>query len=160
MIRTVFAGAAALLVLVSDLTQPDPLAARAKGRADAPVTLYEMSDFQCPYCREFAVSTMPVLEREYIEPGKVRFVYINLPLSSVHRNAASAAEVAMCAARQQRFWSMHDLLFRHQDQWAALASPREYLLPLGDSAGLHRPPLAGCVASGATAADGPADAEP
>src|SRR2546429_9083525 len=82
---------------------------RAKGRADAPVTLYEMSDFQCPYCREFAMSTMPVLEREYIEPGKVRFVYINLPLSSVHRNAASAAEVAMCAARQKRFWPMHDL---------------------------------------------------
>src|SRR2546430_11149532 len=79
MIRNVFAGAAALLVLGSDLTQPDPLAARAKGRADAPVTVYEMSDFQCPYCREFAMSTMPVLERQYIEPGKVRFVYINLP---------------------------------------------------------------------------------
>src|SRR5438132_6758940 len=159
MIRNVFAGAAALLVLGSDLTQPDPLAARAKGRADAPVTVYEMSDFQCPYCREFAMSTMPVLEREYIEPGKVRFVYINLPLSSVHRNAASAAEVAMCAARQQRFWPMHDLLFRHQVQWAALASPREYLLALGDSAGLDRTRLAGCVASGATAAEVRADAE-
>src|SRR5712691_4372121 len=75
---------------------PDPLAARAKGRADAPVTVYEMSDFQCPYCREFALGTMPVLEREYIQAGKIRFVYINLPLSSVHKNAASAAEVALC----------------------------------------------------------------
>src|SRR5204862_5871061 len=84
---------------------------------------------------------------------------INLPLSSVHRNAASAAEVALCAARQQRFWPMHDLLFRHQDQWAALASPREYLLALGDSAGLDRTRLAGCVASGATAAEVRADAE-
>src|SRR5947208_4025930 len=159
MIRNVFAGAAALLVLGSDLTQPDPLAARAKGRADAPVTVYEMSDFQCPYCREFAMSTMPVLEREYIEPGKVRFVYINLPLSSVHKNASSAAEVALCAARQQRFWPMHDLLFRHQDQWAALASPRPYLLALGDSVGLDRAQLARCVASGETAADVRADAE-
>src|SRR3989449_9065660 len=98
----------------------DPLAARAKGRSDAPVTVYEMSDFQCPYCREFALGTMPLLEREYVQTGKVRFVYINLPLSSVHQNAATAAEVGLCAARQQRFWSMHDVLFRRQDQWAAL----------------------------------------
>src|SRR5438034_11427815 len=110
MIRNAFAGAAALLVLGGAGTQPDPLSARTKGRAAAPVTVYEMSDFQCPYCREFALGTMPALEREYIEPGKVRFVYINLPLSSVHRNAASAAEVALCAARQQRVWPMHDLL--------------------------------------------------
>src|SRR2546421_9007988 len=102
---------------------------------------------------------MPVLEREYIEPGKVRVVYINLPLSSVHRNAASAAEVAMCAARQQRFWPMHDLLFRHQTQWAALPSPRGYLLALGDSAGLDPAQLAHCVASRATAADVGTDAE-
>src|SRR5437867_13352736 len=91
----------------------DPLAARAKGRPDAPVTVYEMSDFQCPYCRAFALATMPLLEREYVQAGKVRFVYINLPLSSLHKNAATAAEVALCAARQQRFWPMHDLLFRH-----------------------------------------------
>src|SRR5438552_18737777 len=103
MIRNVFAGAAALLVLGSDLTQPDPLAARAKGRADAPVTVYEMSDFQCPYCRVFAMSTMPVLEREYIEPGKVRFVYINMPLERVVRTAASEAACAVCVARRQHW---------------------------------------------------------
>src|SRR2546426_7346661 len=57
---------------------PDPLAARAKGRPDAPVTVYEMSDFQCPYCRSFALTTMPLLEKEYVQTGKVRFVYINL----------------------------------------------------------------------------------
>jgi len=159
MTRSVFAGAAALLVLGSGVTQPDPLAARTKGRADAPVTVYEMSDFQCPYCRDFALGTMPVLEREYIEPGKVRFVYINLPLSSLHRNAATAAEVALCAARQQRFWPMHDLLFRYQDRWAALASPQASLLALGDSAGVDRTLLAGCVTSGATAAEVRGDAE-
>src|SRR2546422_1116248 len=151
--------AALLLSALSNGGQQDPLAARAKGRTDAPVTVYEMSDFQCPYCREFALGTMPLLEREYIQTGKVRFVYINLPLSSVHKNAAAAAEVALCAARQQRFWPMHDLLFRHQDQWAPLASPRAYLLALGDSAGLDRAGLARCVASGATTADVRADAE-
>jgi protein-disulfide isomerase len=165
MLRTLLAAAAWLVVLPGPHPRPgarqapDPLAARAKGRADAPVTVYEMSDFQCPYCREFALGTMPVLEREYIQAGKVRLVYINLPLSSVHKNAASAAQVALCAARQQQFWPMHDLLFRHQAQWAALPSPRAYLLALGDSAGLDRAGLTRCVASGATAAAVQADAE-
>src|SRR5437016_12735008 len=102
----------------------DPLAARSKGRTDAPITLYEMSDFQCPYCRAFALGTMPLLEREYVQAGKVRFVYINLPLSSLHKNAATAAEVALCAARQQRLWPMHYLPLRHPGQWAPRASPQ------------------------------------
>src|SRR6266436_5426951 len=155
MIRALLVAAAWLVTLpgprprpgLHQTPDPDPIAARAKGRVDAPVTVYEMSDFQCPYCREFALATMPVLEREYIQPGKVRFVYINLPLPSLHKNAASAAEVALCAARQQRFWPMHDLLFRHQDQWAPLASPRAFLLALGDSAGLDRARRSGATST-------------
>ncbi|HMH83805.1 MAG TPA: thioredoxin domain-containing protein [Gemmatimonadales bacterium] len=155
--RRLFAGAA-LFVLCSGGAQSDPLAARSKGRADAPVTVYEMSDFQCPYCREFALGTMPLLEREYIATGKARLVYINLPLASVHKNATVAAEIAVCAARQGHFWPMHDLLFRHQDQWAGLAAPQAYLLALGDSAGLDRAQLTRCVASRASAADVQVDA--
>jgi protein-disulfide isomerase len=158
MTRRVYAGAA-LVVLGAGVIQSDSLATRTKGRSDAPVTVYEMSDFQCPYCRDFALTTLPLLEREYVQAGKVRFVYINLPLSSVHPNAAAAAEVALCAARQQRFWPMHDLLFRHQKQWATLASPRAYLLALGDSAGLDQARLTSCVTSRATAGDVRADAE-
>ena len=136
----------------------DPLAARSKGRSDAPITLYEMSDFQCPYCRAFALSTMPLLEQEYITTGKVRLVYINLPLTSVHPNAQAAAKVALCAARQDRFWAMHDLLFRHQDQWAKLPKPAAFLLALGDSARLDRAALARCAAAKETAALVDADA--
>src|SRR6266704_6428888 len=159
--RVLLIAVAALALLDSRGSRqtPDPLAARSKGRPDAPITLYEMSDFQCPYCRAFALGTMPLLEREYVQAGKVRFVYINLPLSSVHKNAATAAEVALCAARQERFWPMHDLLFRHQSQWSALASPRAYLLALGDSAGLDSARLTQCVASGAAAAEVQRDAE-
>src|SRR2546425_890321 len=120
----------------------DPLAARAKGRSDAPVTVYEMSDFQCPYCRSFALTTMPLLEKEYVQTGKVRFVYINLPLTTRHPNAAAAAELAMCAARQGKFWPLHDLLFQHQDAWAPRKDPAPYLLALGDSAGPDRARLA------------------
>src|SRR5207249_9488018 len=108
MIQRVLAGAA-LLALYSGAAQLDPLVARSRGRLNAPVTVYEMSDFQCPYCRAFALATLPLLEREYVTTGKVRFVYINLPLPSLHANATAAAEAAMCAARQSRFWTMHDL---------------------------------------------------
>ncbi|HVH68522.1 MAG TPA: thioredoxin domain-containing protein [Gemmatimonadales bacterium] len=156
MIRRVFAAA---LLTLCGAAQSDPLAARSKGRPDAPITIYEMSDFQCPYCRQFTLETMPLLERDYIAPGKARVVYINFPLSSVHHNAAVAAEVAMCAAQQRRFWPMHDLLFRHQADWANLQDPRAYLLALGDSAGAEASRLSRCVASGATADDVRADAE-
>ncbi|HEV2749384.1 MAG TPA: thioredoxin domain-containing protein [Gemmatimonadales bacterium] len=131
---------------------PDPMAARSKGQASAAITIYEMSDFQCPYCRAFTLETMPLLEREFIATGKVRLVYINLPLASVHKNATLAAEVAMCAAAQRRFWPMHDLLFRNQPHWAELSAARPYLLLLADSAGLNRAALTRCLASPATAA--------
>jgi len=157
MTRLVFA-CAAVLSLGSGVAQSDPLANRSKGRRDAPVTLYEMSDFQCPYCRAFALGTMPLLEQEYITTGKVRLVYINLPLTSVHSNAQAAAQVAVCAARQDRFWPMHDLLFRHQDDWAKLPKPEAFLLALGDSARLDHAALARCLAAKATASEVDADA--
>ena len=123
------------------------------------MTVYEMSDFQCPYCREFTLTTLPVLDREYVETGKVRFVYVNLPLTNLHANAAAAGAVALCAARLHRFWPMHDLLFRHQDEWAKLAEPRPYFLALGDSVGLKRGRLASCLASPEVASEVAADAE-
>src|SRR5260370_19481964 len=105
----------AVLAVVSNRydARQGPIALRSKGRSDAPVTVYEMSDFQCPYCRDFALTTFRVLEREYVETGKVRFVYVNLPLTNLHPNAAAAGAAALCAARQRRLLPMHDLLFRH-----------------------------------------------
>jgi protein-disulfide isomerase len=155
---------ALLLVLLAVVSNRDDarqgsLTARSRGRPDAPVTVYEMSDFQCPYCRDFALTTFPVLEREYVATGKVRFVYVNLPLTNLHPNAEAAGAAALCAARQQRFWPMHDLLFRHQDDWAKLADPRAYFLALGDSAGLNRARLADCLASPDARSEVVADAE-
>src|SRR5260370_42715505 len=106
MIRALLVAAAWLVTLPGprphsglQAPDPDPIVTRTKARVHAPVTVYEMSDFQSPYCREFALATMPVLERAHIQSGKVRFVYINLPLTSLHKNAAPAAHVALCAAR-------------------------------------------------------------
>lgn len=128
----------------------DPLAARTKGSAKAPVVVYEMADFQCPACREFAVTTLPVLDKAYVQSGKVRWVFVNFPLTSIHKNAVAAAQVAMCAARQNKFWPVHDALYLHQLEWAPLADPIQALLALADSAGVRRDSLAACVASHAT----------
>ena len=136
----------------------DPLASRSKGRADAPIVVYEMADFQCPACRQFFTQTQPDIDREYVQTGKVRWVYVHLPLTSIHANAAAAAEFATCAARQGKFWRVHDLLYAHQDAWAGLAEPTAYLLTLGDSAGLDRGRLAGCVRDDGARAEVEADA--
>src|SRR5688572_32637102 len=113
--------------------QSDPLAARAKGSPGAPITVYEMSDFQCPFCKRHAEQFFPTLEKEYILTGKVRWIFINLPLVSLHPNAVPAAEFAMCAARHGKFWPAHDLLFRLQPSWAPLKNPASFLLGLADS---------------------------
>jgi protein-disulfide isomerase len=127
-------------------SDPDLRAERTRGDPSAPVTVYEMSDFQCPYCGEFARETLPTIEREYVETGKVKLVFVNMPLP-MHPNAEPAAELAMCAARQHKFWQMHDLLFRHQDRWGDLEDPAPYFLALGDSVRANRAELQGCLVS-------------
>jgi protein-disulfide isomerase len=129
-------------------TQTDPLLAqRTKGEAKATLTIYEMSDFQCPYCRRQAVETFPSLEKEFIATGKVRWIFINFPLTQLHPNAAAAAEFAMCAAKAERFWPVHDLLFTYQEKWAPLKDPAPFLLTLADSAGIAREDLTPCLQS-------------
>lgn len=139
-----------LATLLPTGQQPDPLTARTKGSPRAPVVVYEMADFQCPACREFALTTLPTLDHDYVQSGKVRWVFVNFPLTSIHKNAVAAAQVAMCAARQNRFWPVHDLLYRHQLEWAPLDDPGAALLALADSAGVKHDSLAACVSSHAT----------
>jgi protein-disulfide isomerase len=155
-------AAAALIALPAVLPAQQagaPLAGRAKGAPDAPVTVYEMSDFQCPYCRRFALETFPTLEREYIATGKARWVFVNFPLTSIHANAVAAAEVAVCAARQSAFWRVHDLLYTHQDTWAPLKEPGPFLATLADSAKISKKMLLSCLASPDTRSKIRADAE-
>ena len=124
---------------------PDPLASRSKGSASAPIVIYEMSDFQCPFCRRHAVETFPALEREYVETGKVRWVFVNMPITEIHPNALPAAELSICAANAGKFWPVHDLLFRHQEAWAPLREAGPFLLSLADSAGMDRAQTLACL---------------
>jgi len=81
----------------------------AFGPEDAPITIVEFSDFQCPFCKRWFDEVYRPLLAAY--PDKIRFVYRNLPLTSIHPDALSAAEAAMCAGEQKAFWDYHDKLF-------------------------------------------------
>lgn len=82
----------------------------ALGRTDAPVTMVEFTDLQCPYCRQFHITSFDQLKREYIDTGKVRFVTRDFPLDQLHPQASAAARANRCAGEQQRFWEMRHAL--------------------------------------------------
>ncbi|HJQ74154.1 MAG TPA: Na+/H+ antiporter NhaA [Gaiellaceae bacterium] len=98
--------------LIVDLAEPvDPERDHIRGPVDAPVTVLEYGDFECPYCGQ----AEPVVRELLREHGDVAYVWRNLPLNDVHPNAQQAAEAAEAAAEQGAFWEMHDLLLDHQD---------------------------------------------
>jgi len=86
-----------------------------RGAADAPVTVVEFSDFECPFCKQTHPTLKQLLERY---PGKVRLAYRDFPLDSIHPQARRAAEAARCAQDQGKFWEYHDLLFTQSPQLA------------------------------------------
>lgn len=87
-----------------------------KGQKDAPVTLIEYSDYECPFCARNYRDVLPLIQEEYIDTGKVRFVMRENPLPNLHRNAMTAAMAAQCAGDQDNYWGMHDLLFENTKQ--------------------------------------------
>jgi protein-disulfide isomerase len=86
--------------------------AASLGDSAAKVVVIEFSDFQCPYCRQFASRVFPMLKAQYVDTGTVQFVFRHMPLSGIHAQAFHAAEAAECAARQGLFWPVHDRLFK------------------------------------------------
>lgn len=93
-----------------------------KGNADAKITLIEYSDFQCPACANY----YPLIKQLTTDfPNDVRIVYRHFPLTSIHPLAIPSAQVSEAAARQNRFWEMHDLLFQNQTNWVNDPKPME-----------------------------------
>jgi len=92
-----------------------------KGDPDASITIVEFSDFQCPFCSRWYDQTLSSLEENYIDTGKVKLVYRDLPLSSIHPNARPAHIAAECADEQNKFWDYHDILFESQSEWGRLS---------------------------------------
>lgn len=116
--------------VITDInTKDDPF----KGDENAPVTIVEFSDFQCPYCSRFFEQILPSLQEEYIDTGKVKFVYKDFPLKSIHSLAQKSAEAAECADEQGKFWEYHDLLYGNQDEWTegGVETFKQYAADLG-----------------------------
>lgn len=88
-----------------------------RGEASARVTLLEFSDYECPFCASYVRATYPAIEAAYVKTGKVRTVFVDTPLVSIHKDAFKAAQAASCAREQAKYWEMHDHLFESQDSF-------------------------------------------
>tara|TARA_Y100000031_G_scaffold154983_1_gene204324 strand:+ start:148 stop:852 length:705 start_codon:yes stop_codon:yes gene_type:complete len=124
-----------------------------KGKKNAPVTIIEFSDFQCPYCKKVFSETLPLLEKEYIDTGKVKFVYRDYPLP-FHPLAQKTAEAAECADEQVKFWEYHDTIFENQDSLSV-----ENLKSWAQDLGLDSEEFDQCLDSGEMASEVKKDME-
>jgi protein-disulfide isomerase len=108
------------------------------------VALIEFSDFQCPFCGQYARDTFPRIERDFVDAGLVEYVFFNFPLEGVHPDALNASQSAECAGRQAKFWDMHTSLFNGQH-----ALKTQNLLDQGRGIGLDLQAYEDCL-EGAT----------
>ena len=99
---------------------------RMLGKPDAPLTIVEFTDLQCPFCRQFSLTAFPQIKKDYIDTGKVRFITNDFPLESIHPLAVTAARASACADAQGKFWEMrHTILVNNaalkEDSFATFA---------------------------------------
>ncbi len=119
--------------------------ARVKGAEEAPVTVFELADFQCPFCRRFTHEVLPRIDSAYVATGKVRWIYVNYPLPN-HTYAWPAAEAAMCVgAAGGDFWRAHDSLFARQDEWTRGSGTAEIFAAIAADAGADAGEWRRCV---------------
>jgi protein-disulfide isomerase len=119
---------------------------RIDGSSSAKVWVVEISDFQCPYCKEWHDKTYPVVRDEFVKTGKIRLAYVNLPLSQ-HQHSMEAATAAMCASVQGKFWMMQDSLFTTQNTWGETANAAPLLESMAAKTGVNIPTWKSCLAS-------------
>lgn len=119
------------------------------GDPNAPVVVREFADFQCPACADFSEHHDQLME-EYVEPGRVRFVFFDLPLRQ-HQNAVPAARAARCAQDQDAWKPMHDRLFESQDDWSNASTPQSVFLDYAGTLGLNQRVFERCLGLDRTA---------
>jgi protein-disulfide isomerase len=118
---------------------------RMKGPPAASVLIYEISDFQCPFCAEFARTVYPKIDSAFIRTGQVQWVFVHLPMPN-HANAWAASEASLCAgALGDRFWQMHDRIFAGQDEWTVAEDPAAVFARYAREEGIEPDAYADCV---------------
>jgi len=127
-------------VPLEDLAEPSPLGDMTLGKDDAPITIIEYASMTCPHCAHFTIETFPKLKEKYIDTGKVKFIFREFPLDPL---AAGASMLARCADKD-KFFSLLDLLFHTQTQWA-VQNPIEPLFNVVKQAGFSRESFNSCL---------------
>ena len=117
---------------------------RVKGADDAPVRVVEISDFQCPFCRQFHEETLGRIDSVYIEPGRVSYLWISYAAPG-HPRAFAASEAAFCAGAVGKFWPMHDLLFERQQEWSEAPDPYETFVGYAEQVGIDPASYGACM---------------
>lgn len=125
---------------------------QVRGAPDAPVELTVYSDFECPYCRNFALAAMPGLIAEFADLGLIKLRLIYFPLAGIHHNAVASAKAAHCAGRADRFWTYHDYLFVRQPEWSGDPAPESLWVGYAENLGIDTEAFADCFKSAETLA--------
>lgn len=115
------------------------------GEPDAPVVVREFADYQCPACARFS-GVLDQLKSDYIDTGKVRLVFFEMPLAQ-HSNAMPAAVAARCAGEQDAYWGMHDALFTNQAAWSASSDPLALFAGYASELKLHEGRFQRCIST-------------
>ena len=119
------------------------------GDPNAPVTIVEFTDYQCPYCSQHSLETMPRIVTEFVDTGRVYYMLKDLPLDQLHPDARAAAEAARCAGDQDAYWEMHDEIFANQSQWAGQGeAAKELFVGYAAGLGLDESAMTACLESG------------
>lgn len=116
-----------------------------RGDSSAPLTVIEFGDFGCSACAIFARETFPVLDAEFVRAGRIRWRFIPFVLGPF-RHAKDAAKAALCAAEQDAFWRMHDVLYKRRGEWMDPRDPLPVFQAYATEMGLDRAAFTRCVA--------------
>jgi protein-disulfide isomerase len=114
-----------------------------RGDVNAPLTVIEFSDFQCPFCGRHNAETQPALDEKYVDTGKVLWVYKHFPLN-IHPQAPAAGVAAECGAEQGKFWEMHAALFGSVEEWS-IDEPTDVFISVATEVGLDADAFATCL---------------
>ena len=119
--------------------------AAVKGNENAPVTIVEFSEYQCPFCKRYVDESYQKIFEEYGD--QIRYIFRDYPLE-FHQHAQKTAEAARCAGDQNQYWSMHDLLFSQRDEWANEAKIDSLLADYASQLSLDKAEFNSCLTSG------------
>lgn len=122
-----------------------------KGDPDAPITIAEFADYECPGCGAFTLTVKPRLDQNYVQTGKAKFVYYDFPLISIHPYSFLAARAGRCANDQGKFWEFQQVIFRNQSTWVTKTSVEGDFADYAEEAGVDKGAFEKCLKSDAHA---------